>query len=555
MKGYNMGFSTISIRDAISNINAQHNGWFLPAVQRPYVWGSRFESEKYICKLFDSLIKGYPIGVIIIWNTEKEIPYRSFIDNYKDGDSAEYVDKDLWGRHDKWLVYDGQQRLQTLYSCLRYTINNKKLAYNVLFDFNLDEDVDETGFGFFDKNEELPKGYVSMPQIYSLSENDEVSFRNEFKKTLDPIVVEQNEQKIETIISNLFKVFVKNDVPSLAYFPIEKNITEEKVNDIFQRLNSGGVPLSGSDLLFSKIKEKEYDFEDKLHKLSIEISKLTEGYSFGKNSILQLLYLIVKGTTRVDPDRIKESEICEIINIAKKINEPLKDFFKFFIYESFKITNSSIVSRGLAILPLITYLYKNYENGVKFRNISSDNLLKMKQYFILSQLNDWNTQTIINKSFEYITNSNDFPLEKIIEEINRKGSRKVDVSIETLENYKWFTLKIIFTNRIFDKSDIEGRYSPELDHIFPQKLKNRPKDYFVDIVWNMQPVTGIVNASKGNTHPKEFFEEDAKKEYIGYYDLIPDLNSKDWDDYKLFIENRKNKMINKFTNDYKIPIV
>ena len=52
-----MGFSTISIREAIGHINAQHDGWFLPAVQRPYVWGSRFESEKYICKLFDSLIK------------------------------------------------------------------------------------------------------------------------------------------------------------------------------------------------------------------------------------------------------------------------------------------------------------------------------------------------------------------------------------------------------------------------------------------------------------------------------------------------------------------
>ncbi len=48
------------------------NGWFLPAVQRPYVWGSRYENELYICKLFDSLLRGYPIGGLIIWNTRRK---------------------------------------------------------------------------------------------------------------------------------------------------------------------------------------------------------------------------------------------------------------------------------------------------------------------------------------------------------------------------------------------------------------------------------------------------------------------------------------------------
>lgn len=50
-----MGFQTISVKEAVNNINCSTNGWYLPAVQRPYVWGSRYESEKYICKLFDSI--------------------------------------------------------------------------------------------------------------------------------------------------------------------------------------------------------------------------------------------------------------------------------------------------------------------------------------------------------------------------------------------------------------------------------------------------------------------------------------------------------------------
>ena len=74
-----MGFQTISVKEAVNNINANSNGWFLPAVQRPYVWGSRYESEKYICKLFDSILNGYPIGTLIVWNTDKEVPYREVL--------------------------------------------------------------------------------------------------------------------------------------------------------------------------------------------------------------------------------------------------------------------------------------------------------------------------------------------------------------------------------------------------------------------------------------------------------------------------------------------
>ena len=136
-----MSFLSISVKEAIEKINAINNGWFLPAVQRPYVWGSRYESEKYICKLFDSILRGYPIGTLIVWNSDKEIPYRRFIEDYSDGYYAKFVDKNLWKREDKWLVYDGQQRLQTLYSCLKYTLNDRVLTYNLFFDLDNHDDA------------------------------------------------------------------------------------------------------------------------------------------------------------------------------------------------------------------------------------------------------------------------------------------------------------------------------------------------------------------------------------------------------------------------------
>jgi len=128
-----MSYQSISVKETMDHINGDVNGWFLPSVQRPYVWGSRYESELYICKLFDSLLRGYPIGGLILWNTEEEIPYREFMKDYEIDAIPRTVDRGLWNRKDKWLVYDGQQRLQTLYSCLKYTFNNKILVFNLLF--------------------------------------------------------------------------------------------------------------------------------------------------------------------------------------------------------------------------------------------------------------------------------------------------------------------------------------------------------------------------------------------------------------------------------------
>ena len=58
-------YEGISIREAMEKINAKNNGWFLPNIQRQYVWGNRESSEEYICLLVDSLMRGFPCSVAI----------------------------------------------------------------------------------------------------------------------------------------------------------------------------------------------------------------------------------------------------------------------------------------------------------------------------------------------------------------------------------------------------------------------------------------------------------------------------------------------------------
>jgi len=562
-----MSYESISINEVIKKINNSLNGWYLPYVQRPYVWGSRYENEKYICKLFDSLLRGYPIGTLIVWNTHKEVPYKEFITDYTPDIIPNIVEKGKWSRKDKWLVYDGQQRLQTLHSCLNYTFNKKILVYDLLFDLDKKEiDADDTGFKFVEKNADLENQFIRMNELFIQVPNDEFDYTDAVINRLDN--VNDSELKIaKKNVRNLWKIFNDRDKKSIAYFPIVHS-EESKVNDIFQRLNTGGVPLSLADILFSKIKEKGFNFEEELQFCSKRIYNNTgKGYQFSSYSILQLMNLMIKNTLRVDPDKVSDTELIKFTKLWKDIENPIQQFFESFIWGQFKINNSSIIPKKLALLPLLIYIYELDKKNVKFRNITADNILLMKKYFIYSQLNDWNIQSIIDNFSRIIkeissksTSQFMFPFQEFINWLSKTKKRNTVIYRKSFEDYLWFGLKIVTPDCIYQfDPDQRGRFNPEIDHIFPKGLKDQSDEYKskVDIIWNMQPVKGEINNFKRRRHPKEYFLSSEGSKYIGDYAFLPtkDLNNYIWDNPLDFISRRKEMIIDYINNEYDITII
>ncbi len=116
-----MGYRSESIATAIKALNDQY---FLPAIQREFVW-----KPEQIISLFDSIMRGYPISSFLFWqlkeeNRSKWEVYR-FIENAKQGTHNELANTD--GVHQMMLVLDGQQRLTSLLVGLKgtYTIKIK----------------------------------------------------------------------------------------------------------------------------------------------------------------------------------------------------------------------------------------------------------------------------------------------------------------------------------------------------------------------------------------------------------------------------------------------
>lgn len=559
-----MSYIPISIKEAMSNINSS---WFLPAIQRPYVWGNRYESEKYICRLFDSIYQQYPIGVLIMWRTTSRVAHREFLRDFHKSDIYKNVEEGLWER-DKFLVYDGQQRLQTLYSCLNYTFNDRVLVFDLAYDPDKDLDFD-TGFRFVDKNEQLHPYDIKINMLFSSTPdyNQKTILRRKYSKFANGDG--QVDELIETNLNRLWDVFVGTSTASLAYFSITSD-KEDQVNEIFERLNTGGIPLSKADLLYSKIKAVFPDFEADIMEYSKQMFTRCH-IGLESYDILQVLHMIVKRRSRVD-ENVNNGQINDFKKSWDNLKEPLNAFFDDYLVNKFHITHMSIIRNKIPLLVLIVFFYKYYEAGNKYRNITADNLKLIDKFFISAEINDWALQSYADRFTSIIMDNPDktsFPFTEIENYVRYRANRPVEIKESMFVGYRWMALKFTMPDRSFEFDySMPNRFNPELDHIFPVHLKgmgnNNTYQQEVDVLWNMQPVKGEVNNLKKNIAPYAFFT-DAEKDssgktisgskYLSAYDFIPDLTDSSWSDYKLFIQKRREKMIDFIKSQYDISLI
>lgn len=314
-----MSYAGISVREALDRLNAPNNGWFLPQVQRQYAWGARYASESYIYLLLDSLLKRYPIGGIVLWDTDQAVPYRWFVGDYVPGSFARQVDMGQWGSP-KALVYDGQQRLQTLYSVLRHRFKGQTLHYDLLFDRSTAA-PDETGFLFREASSATEARYLRMTELVCMRCNDSEKVALE-----DRVVVAGGDDnnlriRVRTNLSALWDVFVDVNVKSIAYFSVKAD-TPKEVNEVFRRLNTGGVALTQLELVLGKIKAVHAGYEEKLWALSDKIAKQS-GIAFTSKSILQFFHLLIKNTIHIDENRVENSDIQSFQDALQTEEEPL----------------------------------------------------------------------------------------------------------------------------------------------------------------------------------------------------------------------------------------
>jgi len=114
-----MPFETpITIKESVDKVHKKK--YLLPAIQREVVW-----KTKQIERLFDSLMRDYPIGSFLFWRVErqrsKDYQFYEFIRDYHEQDNRHNPKADISGDDDIVAILDGQQRLTALYVGLKGT--------------------------------------------------------------------------------------------------------------------------------------------------------------------------------------------------------------------------------------------------------------------------------------------------------------------------------------------------------------------------------------------------------------------------------------------------
>ena len=118
-----MPFEVKSIRSMVHGI--MDNDYILPAIQRHFVW-----KPEQITRLFDSLMRDYPIGSFLFWrlktSTIKEYQFYNFILHYDARTNSLNKKINPSGEKELTAILDGQQRLTAMLLGLKGTYTIKR---------------------------------------------------------------------------------------------------------------------------------------------------------------------------------------------------------------------------------------------------------------------------------------------------------------------------------------------------------------------------------------------------------------------------------------------
>lgn len=229
----------------------------LPDLQRPFVW-----TDNKVRDLFDSMMKGYPIGYVMIWESPAD---------YETKKNVIGINEKI---HDepKELVIDGQQRLTALVAAMygvvvkdkNFADKEIKISFNPL----------TREFAVWTPAYERDTEWISRicDVFLAKEQNSIISLRRKFIKEANEGRAKKNLGELtedeETTIEDSINALLNLSDFSLPTLEIQYNADEEAVADIFVRVNSGGQKLTENNFIQTLISVYENDTSDRINEFS-----------------------------------------------------------------------------------------------------------------------------------------------------------------------------------------------------------------------------------------------------------------------------------------------
>jgi uncharacterized protein with ParB-like and HNH nuclease domain len=572
---YTSGFQTpITIKEAMEKVKQRK--FLLPMIQREFVW-----NDEQIVKLFDSLMREYPIGSFLFWEAqEKSISryqFYEFVTSFSEMDNINNPKATITNEKEITCILDGQQRLSALYIGLLGSYAKKipkrrwdnpdnfvvrKLFINLMKPV---EDPGETGllydFRFLTedeaKKEDENTSWFQVGSVLRFNEPYELS-----EYLIERGISRTDKEKAKFANQALYRLYNVIHKDGIINYFMEKAQDLDKVLNIFVRINSAGSPLDYSDLLLSiaSAQWKTMNARDEIIDFVNEINNIGDGFNFDKDFVLKsCLILSDMGNIafKVDNFNKKNMEIIEKkwdkIKNAVRLSVELVSSLGY---------NFNTLSSNNAVIPISYYIMKinSPANFVTSRQYLDDRKLIKKWLATSLIMRTFSGQPddVLRRIRETMNgNIASFPFKEIQDKL--RGTQKsltvtdedLDgiLSIEYGKPYAFSTLALLYPT-----FDFRNKF--HIDHIFPQNMFNKrrlkayniPEDKWDDyikeskLLGNLQLLEGTVNEEKSSKDPKKWvkenYNEPERKEYF-QKNLIPIDASLDFSLFLSFVADRK----------------
>lgn len=577
-----MSYETaLKITDVVNNIHKKK--YLLPAIQREFVWDT-YQIER----LFDSIMRNYPISSFLFWQVDKEnvrdFEFYEFLREFHERDRRHNLKADVSGEEEITAILDGQQRLTSIYIALKGSFSEKlprkrwdndlaypkkKLYLNLV---NKSENPElEYDFIFLTDDEAKQNNtnsyWFRVGDILNLKEPGEVNsylIRNK-------IFQEYTAEQADFANNALFKLHnVIHITPLISYYK-EKSQSLDKVLNIFIRINSGGTVLSYSDLLLSiaTAQWEEKDAREEIIKFVDEINDIGDGFNFNKDFVLKSSLVINEFPEfAFKVDNFNKANMLKIERNWDAITNSIRIAIK--LVANFGYSRETLTSNN-AIIPIAYYLFKigateSYPTST--RNIADKE--KIRKWLILSLVKrafSGQPDNVLRPIRKIIFENHDsFPKDLIIDKF--KGTTKSLLfsteDIENLTHYKYgqgFTFSVL--SLLYPHLDYSNQF--HIDHIYPKSLFTKPKlrkrgisedniEKFYDsfnYMGNLQLIGAIPNIEKKDIEFKvwlnKIYSEKRNQNQFREKHYIPEVDL-EFENFIEFFEEREKLILAEFSN-------
>lgn len=467
----------------------------IPQFQREFVW-----KKSDAAKLLDSLLKGYPIGSFILWETKSRLRSVRKIGNVnlpsaKPGESVYYV-------------LDGQQRVTSIYVSICGLKVNRDDYSQLYVDLTASEDQQLI---IMDVTNRAPLEYISVNELVTGSLMD---IYNKFKDF--PELIEK--------ISKYKNNFLTYEFPTIEITDAGLDIA----TDIFTRINITGKGLDIFEIMCAKTYDEQQHF-DLYEKRSEQINKWeeVEYATIPHSTVLQAISICTNGfcSRKHILNQITKQQFIDIWNKVDESFDRAIDYLK----SALGVKASKLIPYDGLIVPYVYYFYKHPNAPTDTEN------RYLKDYFWRCSINNRFSDGLESKLSQDCAHV----IDAIINEQTPKYEQNVNITAEFIERNGTFSMgnamikgllcllvsqspKSFKNNNplVIDNDWLSQSNSKNYHHFFPRAYMRKYQPLIAENMVNHIANITIVDSylNKGEIKAK------SPEEYMGvYYHDNPDI--------------------------------